>query len=61
MSNIPLTSAKSTDRTRLIAAPDARSRRDALDSEVMIPAQAVQHDRAENIATIQPLITWAKY
>ena len=58
MSNIPLTSAKSTDRTRLIAALDARSRRDALDFEVMIPAQVVQYDRAENIATIQPLITW---
>ncbi|WEC87828.1 baseplate [Pseudomonas phage PA_LZ7] len=24
----------------------------------MIPAQVVQYDRAENIATIQPLITW---
>ncbi|XAO36673.1 hypothetical protein WP1_034 [Pseudomonas phage WP1] len=41
--------------TRLIAALDARSRRDALDFEVIIPAQVVQYDRAENIARAQPL------
>jgi len=55
---IPLTSATPNDDTSLFAALSSMMRQHDISMEGMLPAIVVNYDRAKNVATVKPLITW---
>lgn len=58
MSLTPLTTGLSSDKKTLAAAMQAVLRFNDLKFEVLLPAVVLLFDRARNVATVQPLITW---
>jgi hypothetical protein len=54
----PLISSTSSDKTSLLAAMSVMLREFELTSDQLLPAIVVAYDRANNIATVRPLIVW---
>lgn len=54
----PLTSSVSSEKAGLVEVIDTFIHRKFIDTDGMIPAIVRQFDRDENVATVQPLISW---
>jgi hypothetical protein len=54
----PLTASSSSDKKRMLGAMDLMLRGQALRTDGLIPAEVIQFDRKNNIATVRPLIMW---
>ncbi|USN16317.1 spike protein [Luteibacter phage vB_LflM-Pluto] len=57
-STTPLTSLTPPDKSRLWPALAEMMRQNGLNTDGMLPAQIVEYDRVNNVATVKPLIMW---
>lgn len=56
--NQSMTSGSSGDSSRLVTALDLLFRQHDINTNAMLPAIVVSFDRAQNLATVKPLISW---